>query len=151
PDNVIQQKAVDAMVDRGMAELTGQGPGDTRAAWRTFFEKDDVVGVKVNPVGRKPKKGEGRVHNAVGSISSFELLYKVVHCLREAGVPAKNIIVFERYASEFCETGYKDFVEKELPAGVRWMCASLGYSSQQLDITGRDPDTRRMAVEVERN
>src|SRR5262245_30846132 len=143
PAHVIDQKAVSAMVDRGMAELTGFEPGDP-LAWKTFFAKDDVVGIKVNPVGMKSRP------DAVGSISSFELLHKVVACLIQAGVPKENVIVFERYATEFCEAGYKDFVERELP-GVRWMCSGLGYSGQQLDIRGMDPDSRPMAPEVERN
>jgi hypothetical protein len=137
------------MVDRGMADLTGYEPGDN-AAWASLFDKDDVVGIKVNPVGRKPKRGEpGRVPNAVGSISSFELVVKVVRCLRQRGVPARNIILFDRYANEFCEAGYKDLVERELP-GVRWLCAALSYSNDQLDIRGRDPDCVPAAVEVER-
>jgi hypothetical protein len=148
--NAINKQAVSLMVDHGMAELTGYDPGDP-LAWKTLFHKDDVIGIKVNPVGRKSNPGEtGRVHKAVGSISSFELLEKVVRRLQQIGVPAKNIVVFERYANEFCEVGYKNFVERELP-GVRWLCASLGYSGQQLDIKGFDPDTRRMAVEVEKN
>jgi hypothetical protein len=142
-DHVISKPAVSSMVDRGMAELTGHDCGDP-LAWKTFFAKDEVVGIKVNPVG---KKSGPRV---VGSISSFELLDKVVRCLREIGVPAKNIIVFERYATEFCEAGYKDFVERELP-GVRWLCSGLGYSGQQLDIRGMDADSRRLSPEVERN
>lgn len=150
-DNVIQPKAVDSMVDRGMAELTGYEPGDVQNVWGSFFEKDDVVGIKVNPVGRKPNRGESwRVPHAVGSISSFELLHTVVSRLLAFGIPAKNLIVFERYANEFCEAGYKDFVERELPQGVRWLCSGAGYSGQQLDIKGRDPDTSKLAVEVER-
>jgi hypothetical protein len=142
-DHVISRPAVSAMVDRGMAELTGHAPGDP-LAWKTFFSRDDVVGIKVNPVGMKSRP------DAIGSISSFELLDEVVRRLRQIGVPAENIIVFERYAAEFCAAGYKDFVERELP-GVRWLCAGLGYSGQQLDIRGMDPDSRRLAPEVERN
>ncbi|MFQ3593610.1 MAG: DUF362 domain-containing protein [Gemmataceae bacterium] len=150
PTNVIQRPAVSAMVDRGMAELTGYEVGDLQA-WASLFERDDVVGIKVNPVGRKPKKGEpGRVANAVGSISSFELVVKVVRSLQARGIPARNIIIFDRYANEFCEAGYKDLVERELP-GVRWLCAALSYSNDQLDIRGRDPDCLPAAPEVERH
>jgi hypothetical protein len=137
--NVIDSQAVNAMVDRGMAELTGTGdPRDIRSSWGTFFARDDVVGIKVNPVGRAPKKGEGgRVPNAVGSISSFALVHKVVRCLREIGVPARNIIIFERYADEFREAGYLDFVRRELP-DVRWYASSFRYSNEQTDIAGFD-------------
>ena len=82
--------------DRGMAELTGYESGDVTSAWKSLFSKDDVVGIKVNPVGRKPLPGEwGRNPNSVGSISSPALVVKVVECLRQIGLPAANVIVFE--------------------------------------------------------
>lgn len=151
-DNVVHVPTVDALVDRGMAELTGYEPGDTANAWRTFFERDDVVGIKVNPVGRKPLPGEsGRHPRAVGSISSPALVVKIVRSLMQIGLPAKNIIVFERYANEFCEAGYKDLVERELPRGVRWLTAAASYSGQQLDIRGFDADCAPLSAEVERH
>jgi hypothetical protein len=150
-DNVIDRSAVSGMVDHGMATLTGCDPRDVKASWGRFFEKDDVVGIKVNPVGRKPLPGEdGRVAHAVGVISSHELLVKVVRCLQELGLPAKNIIVFERYASEFCEAGYADLIQSELP-GVRWYAASVGYSPTQLDLSGIDDHRGRVSAEVLRH
>ncbi|MFO0927920.1 MAG: DUF362 domain-containing protein [Gemmataceae bacterium] len=151
PANVIHAPTVDAMVDRGMAELTGYDPGDVVNAWRTFFAKDDVIGIKVNPVGRKALPGEAGRHPRVGSISSPALVVKVVRSLREIGVPAKNIIVFERYANEFCDAGYADLVERELPRGVRWMTAAASYSAHQLDIRGFDPDCVPLSPEVEKH
>jgi hypothetical protein len=152
-NNVIDPGAVGGMVDRGMAELTGYEPGDSTSAWKTLFNKDDVVAIKVNPVGRAPKRNEGgRVHNAVGSISSPALVVKIVACLRKAvGIPPENIIVFERYANEFCDAGYKDLVERELPRGVRWLCSAVSYSGRQLDIRGRDPDCVDVPPDVSRH
>src|ERR1700687_5903938 len=67
PDNTINAPAVDAMIDQGMIALTGAG--HPHEAWGSFFEKSDVIGIKVNPVGRKAKLGEGgRVSGAVGAI-----------------------------------------------------------------------------------
>ena len=106
--------AISSTLEKGMKELTGAT--DAVEAWKHFFEPGDVVGIKVNPVGRKPLPGEGgRNPRSIGSISSPEVLVKVVRCLREAGIPAKDIIVFERYANEFCDAGYKNLVERELP------------------------------------
>jgi hypothetical protein len=137
-DHGINAEAVGHMVDCGMSRLTGAERGDVRGAWGRFFDKEDVVGIKVNPVGRKPEPGEeGRVPGAVGSISSPALLVKVVRCLRALGIPARNIIVFERYAEEFERAGYRNVVENELP-GVRWYASSLGYSDSQLDVAGFD-------------
>jgi len=147
----INSDAVSDMVDRGMAELTGYEVGDVDQAWRTFFQKGDVIGIKVNPVGRAPLPGEqGRVHNAVGSISSPALIVKVVRSLEAIGIPRKDIIVFERYANEFCDTGYKDLVERELD-GVRWMTSAISYTGGQLDVRGRDPDCAPVSPEVEKH
>lgn len=151
-DNVIHAPTVDTLVDHGMAELTGYDPGDVGNAWRSFFDKEDVVGIKVNPVGRKALPDErGRHPRAVGSISSPALVVKIVRCLRAIGVPAKNIILFERYANEFCDAGYKDLVERELPPGVRWLTAAAGYSAHQLDIRGFDPDCAALSADVEKH
>src|SRR5262249_29258086 len=121
PAHRVDAGAVGRMVDRGMAALTGvDDPRDVAAAWGPFFQKGDVVGIKVNPVGRAPRPGEGRNPNAVGAISSPELLVKVVECLKEVGIPAKDIIVFERYADEFERAGYLDLMRSRPLDGVRW-------------------------------
>src|SRR5689334_13941982 len=44
-----QPEPVRQMVERGMKELTGAPTG--QAAWRALFQKGDVVGIKVSPVG----------------------------------------------------------------------------------------------------
>jgi hypothetical protein len=150
-NNAINREAVNAMVDRGMAELTGTDRRDVRAAWGRFFDKDDVVGIKVNPVGRKPMKGEaGRVAGAAGAISNFETVVRVVRCLRELGIPPRNILLLERYATEFIEAGYADLVTRELP-GVRWFAASAGYSQGQLDVSGFDNNRDLLSVEAARH
>lgn len=138
-DNEINAEVVNHMIDRGMGELTGADPRDVKAAWGRFFDKEDVVGLKVNPVGRKRKPGDWTYRPGnVGSISSFPVVIKIVRCLQEVGIPAKNIILFERYGDEFIDAGYADLVEKELPKGVRWYASSAGYSETQLDINGFD-------------
>jgi hypothetical protein len=151
PDNVIQPAVVARMVDRGMGVLTDVDPADVRASWGRLFHKGDVVGIKVNPVGRKPKGAEpGRVAHAVGAISSPALLVKVVHCLREVGIPARDIVVFERYAEEFCDAGYADLVERELP-GVRWMASAVRYTDTQVDISGFDQGRGSCSAEMGRH
>jgi hypothetical protein len=147
----INRDAVNEMVDHGMAELTGVDAGDVRASWGRFFSKDDIIGIKINPVGRKPLPGEsGRVTSAVGVISSFETVVKIVHCLRQLGLPPQNILLFDRYATEFIEAGYADLVRRELP-GVRWYAASAGYSQGQLDVSGFDNNRDLLSVEAARH
>jgi hypothetical protein len=144
----VNPDAVSAMIDRGMAELTGTEAGDVKAAWGTFFQPGEVIGIKVNPVGRAPKPGEqGRVANAVGSISSPAVLVKVVRCLQALGVRPQDIIVFERYANEFVDAGYAALVERELP-GVRWYASAAEYSNEQVDIKGFDYGRDRYSPEL---
>src|SRR5687768_14252386 len=45
----VNQDVVKTMMAAGMSRLVG---GDVDSAWRRFFTRDDVVGIKVNPVGR---------------------------------------------------------------------------------------------------
>jgi uncharacterized protein (DUF362 family) len=147
----IDPSAVDGMIDRGMALLTGTEPGDVRGAWGQFFAPGEVIGIKVNPVGRKPLPGEtGRNPNAVGCISSPAVLVKVVKCLRALGVKPQDIVVFERYADEFQLAGYLDLVERELP-GVRWYASAYRYTDEQLDITGFDHGRDVCSVEMARH
>ena len=143
-ENEIHAPTVGTMVDRGMAELMGYEPGDAHSAWASMFSRGDVVGIKVNPVGKKPSP----TSRAVASISSFALVVKVVRSLMGVGVLPQDIIVFERYADEFCNAGYKDLVERELP-GVRWLCSALGYTNTQLDVRGRDEECTRLSSDVE--
>lgn len=146
----IDGNAVNAMIDRGMADLTGAD--DAASAWRSFFAKDDVVGIKVNPVGRKPKPDEaGRVPNAVGSISSFEVLLKVVAELKAVGIPPRNIIVFERYAEEFLDAGYGRVMLERQMDGVRWYASAVHYSDRQVDVQGFDDGRDSCPPEVARH
>ncbi|HVS37739.1 MAG TPA: DUF362 domain-containing protein, partial [Gemmataceae bacterium] len=150
PEYVVNQAAVGDMLDEGMSHLTGADRGDVKAAWGRFFQRGDVVGVKVNPVGRAAKPGErGHVPGAVASISSYELVVEVVRRLKEAGVLPQDIVVFERYAEEFIDAGYADLVERELP-DVRWAASAVRYSDTQVDVAGFDDGRGTIAVEAER-
>jgi len=117
---VYQKEAIQQMVRRGMTELT-QAPA-WQDAWRTFFEKGDVVGLKVCPVGG-PKLS-----------SDASVLRSVIEGLNEAGVTNSNIIVFNRYRQEAVEAG----IDKWLPEGVHFDAASPRYTETQLDMEGYD-------------
>jgi uncharacterized protein (DUF362 family) len=126
-NNDINPAAVKAMMDRGMIELTGAD--HPQEAWKRFFEPDDVVGIKVNPVGQKTP-------GHIGAISNPAVLIEVVEGLKSAGVKPRNIIVFERYAKEFREAGYEAVMNSNPMDGVRWLASATGYDSAQLDIEG---------------
>jgi uncharacterized protein (DUF362 family) len=120
---VKDRAAIKETVARGMKELTGAD--DAVAAWRSFFEPGDVVGIKMNPVGRP-----------LASTSS-ELMLEVIEGLKSAGVKTGDMFVFERYKREFIEAGMHEAV----PDGIRWGGLSPEDDPAQLRISwpGDDP------------
>jgi len=85
-------KAVDAMVRRCMLELTGAA--SVAAAWKLFVTPDDLVGLKVNPVAGKTLS------------TSLEIVDVIIRQLEEAGVPKKNIVIWDRREFELHEVGF---------------------------------------------
>lgn len=121
-DGQFQADPIRAMMRRGITELTGAP--DWVAAWRLFFEKGDVVGIKVNPVGQPDV------------ISCAEVFREIVAGLNAAGVPNKDIVAYDRYRQQFLRAGF----QKWLPEGVREDWAVEDYDNIQLDMKGYDPD-----------
>jgi uncharacterized protein (DUF362 family) len=119
---VYRAEPVRRMMEKGMTSLTG-APGWTDA-WRTFFEKGDVVGIKVSPVG------------GATLCSDAAVLHAIVDGLKEAGLADRDIIVFNRYRQETYAAG----IDKWVPPGVRMEFASEAYNDVQLDMEGYDPD-----------
>ena len=154
PDNVVNQDAVSAMLDRGMAELTGADPGDVQGLLGPLLPQGRCRRHQGQP--RRPqaqgRRGLAASPNAVGSISSPALVVEVVRRLQAVGVRPEDVIVFDRYAEEFIDAGYADLVERELP-GVRWAASAVRYSDKQVDVTGFDDgrDGERLSVEAQRH
>jgi hypothetical protein len=117
-----QPAAVEQAMQRGMMELTGAPAWQD--AWRTFFEKGDVVGIKVSPVGGRHL------------CSDRSVLQQIIAGLNAAGVPNSDIIVVNRYRTEVTEAG----IDKWVPAGMRWVAASPKYTEIQQDMEGYDAD-----------
>ncbi|MBV9669976.1 MAG: hypothetical protein JOZ43_03380, partial [Acidobacteriales bacterium] len=99
---VYQPEPVRQMVDRGMKELTGAPTAQD--AWRSMFQKGDVVGIKVSPVGG-PKL-----------CSDVSVIHAIFDGLNQAGVADDSIVVFNRYREEAVECG----MDKWVRPGVRF-------------------------------
>jgi hypothetical protein len=117
-----QKGPIDQMMRRGMTGLTGAP--DWATAWKSLFEKGDVVGIKVSPVG------------GPGLSSDVTVLRSIFDGLKEAGVPSRDVVVFTRYREELLQAG----IDKWLPEGARWDAPSEKYDNVQLDMGGYDPD-----------
>jgi len=117
-----QREACDQMIRKGMMELTGAP--DHIAAWRMFVQPGQVIGIKLNPVGRP------------NVISSPEMVQVIISHLEAAGIPRKDMVAYDRYKQEFYEAGF----DKWLPEGVRIAHATDGYDETQQKMAGYDPD-----------
>jgi hypothetical protein len=117
-----QAEPVRKMMEKGMTALTG-APGWTEA-WRSFFEKGDVVAIKVSPVGGPTLSSDATV------------LHGILDGLKEAGVVGKDVIVYNRYREET----FAAHINQWVPAGVRMEFGSPAYNENQLDMEGYDPD-----------
>jgi Domain of unknown function (DUF362) len=115
-----QPETIRQMMERGMAELTGAPTWQD--AWRTIFEKGDVVGIKMSPVG------------GLGLCSDASVLHSILDGLNQAGVSDQNIILFSRYHDELIECG----MDKWLRPGIRLEAPSQRYDDVQLDMGGYD-------------
>ncbi len=119
-NGVYQPEPIRNMVERGVQQLTGAPTA--QAAWRSMFQKGDVVGIKVCPVG------------GPALCSDPSVIHTIFDGLNQAGVPNENIIVFNRYREEAVECG----MDKWVRPGIRFDAASPRYDNSQLAMDGYD-------------
>ena len=108
--NRVSQPLINEMLERGMKELTGES--SAAAAWTRFIEPGDIVGIKINPSG------------VPACCSSPEIVREIVSGVLSVGVPAHNIIVYDRYAYEIDIGSYQALV----PANVKVLGIQDAYS-----------------------
>jgi len=141
-DRTVDRAAVRHMIDRGMCGLTGAVAAPE--AWKSLFEKDDVVGIKVNPVGFSRDRMQSAVSHA-------EIVLEIVCNLREAGIAPRNIVLFERYAQEFVDAGYADLMRERELDGCRWFASAVHYTDTQLAIDGFDQGRSPYSPEISKH
>ena len=81
-DNVYKADVIQNMFEKGIQSLSGK---DMKQTFDMLFTKDDIIGIKVNPVGG-------------GLISTrLELVDSVIKWLTDSGVPKNQIIIWDRF------------------------------------------------------
>ncbi len=101
--NRVSQPIIGRMIEQGMKELTGES--SLRAAWSRFIP---------------------------ACCSSPEIVREIISGLQSVGVPARNIIVYDRYGYEIDVGSYQPL----LPPGV----LVIGIQDGFVDATGYDPN-----------
>ena len=115
----VNRDLVRQMIATSIKELTGDATDD--AAWARFITPKDIVGIKVNCSG------------APRICSTPEIVGAIADKVVAAGVPARNIYVYERFESQLVTVPYAKF----LPQGVNIVAAESNRGS----ILGYDPNT----------
>ncbi len=91
PDTNPDSKIVHQMFSTGIEHLTGKKVDES---FSLLFEKDDIVGIKVNPVG-------------AGLISTrLEVVDAVIDWLVKNGLPKKNIVIWDRFDYMLADAGF---------------------------------------------
>ena len=120
----LDRATVRETLNRGLKELTGAD--HPVEAWRLFVQPGEAVGIKVVPNGYP------------GAHTSPELVLEVIDGLRAAGIPFKDMVVFDRYGLEFREARYDAILPDQVARGgltpVEWDPGQLA-----IDFEGNHP------------
>jgi len=121
----IDAAAVRKAVNIGILGLTGEKA--VKAGWLKFVRPEDVVGLKVNPIG--------------GDILSTkpEVVDVIIEGLLEAGLPKKNILIWDRRHFQLLEAG---FTPERFPgieiAGTELKGPNGGFYDDKGELWSRD-------------
>jgi len=91
-ENKIVYNAAYEMIEKGMLALTGAE--SLKEAWKMFFNEKDRIGLKVNPVAGPTLS------------TSVEVTQAIVKQLEDAGIPRKNILIWDRREEQLAEVGF---------------------------------------------
>jgi len=90
-DDKPNAEAINAMVKLGIEKLTGK---NLKKSFKLLFDKKDVVGIKVNPVG-------------AGLISTrLEVVDAIIEWLTGNGMKRENIIIWDRFDYMLTDAGF---------------------------------------------
>jgi hypothetical protein len=119
-ENVVLQ-----MLDAAIVQLTGLG--DAVAAWAMLFGPGETIGIKVNTISRYT--------------TTPTVAYGVARRLQEAGVPAEQIVLFDRQEWELSSRGFQ--INQDGP-GVR--CRGAKGWTDTLSVAGTSQQVHDVLV-----
>lgn len=137
PEAMTEQKVdaeiVKQMFQSGIQKLTDQ---NLKKSFKRFFKKNDVVGIKVNPVGP-------------GLISTrLELVDAIIDWLVENGIKKRNIIIWDRFDYMLTDAG---FTAERYPGigieGLQTMDESAASGESNDDSNWLKPDGTHVSAD----
>lgn len=126
-------KAVYRMFEKGLSGLTDRRGRD---CFDLFFSKDDVVGIKVNPVGP-------------GTISTHhEVVNALIHWLVAGGLRRRNIIIWDRFDYMLKDAGFTPERYPEVGIeGLQTMDEAAAMGKTQDNSRWLKPDGTHVSVD----
>ncbi len=124
-DDRVDGKVVGEMFERGVRTLTGT---DMQGSFRLLFSTDDVVGIKVNPVG------------APLISTKPEVVEAVIRWLVDNGLPKGNIVIWDRFDGMLKDAG---FTAERFPGVAHRGAADDGRGGQLVARRRRPPRLAR--------
>jgi hypothetical protein len=127
----VDGKVVAGMFEKGIRALTGKS---LAKSCKLFFDKKDIIGIKVNPVG-------------AGLIATrLEVVDAVIDWLKRGGIPAKNIVIWDRFDTMLADAG---FTPARYPGvaieGLQTMDEAAAEGKSQDDSRWLDKDGRHVS------
>ncbi len=118
PPRGLDARLIRRMLDSAVTHLTGKNPA--KAAWAGLFAAKDRVAIKVNTLGH-------HTHPVVAAT--------VAECLLACGVPAENILIWDRSTAELRKAGFEIVTEGGKPRcfgtdSIRAEGTRFGYEAE---------------------
>lgn len=125
----LDEDAVSELVDQAMMKFTGRA--SAKEAWRDIVLPDDIVGIKINPLGGP-------------QFSTHPIIVdKIVEGVYGAGVLKKQIIIWDRFESHLLNAGYPI---KQAEGEVQTFASDtegIGYDDEVFYESEKDSVNRR--------
>ena len=125
----LDEDAVSELIDQAMMKFTGRA--SAKEAWRDIVLPDDIVGIKINPLGGP----ELSTHSII--------VDKIVEGLYGAGILKKQIVIWDRFESHLLNAGYPIRRDEGEVQTIASDTEGIGYDDEVFYESGKDSVNRR--------
>lgn len=125
----LNEDAVSELVDQAMMKFTGRS--SAKEAWRDIVLPDDIVGIKINPLGG-PELSTHRI-----------IVDKIIEGVYGAGVLRKQIIIWDRFEDHLLNAGYPIKQEEGEVQTFASDTEGIGYDDEVFYESEKDSVNRR--------
>ncbi len=125
----LDEDGVSELFEQAMIKLTGQN--SAKEAWRALVLPDDIVGVKINPIGGP----ELSTHSII--------VDKIIDGLYGAGVLREQVIVWDRFENHLLNAGYPITQNEDDVRIIASDTEDIGYDDDVFYESEKDSFTRR--------